>query len=255
LRVNRRRQRRPDALASPEAVRDILEQLRSSLPEVIPNNNKDFARLLHAVRHIQRYSATDTKRGRPSKWKRENLLRVATRLDEILARETSSRISVASFIDHYLRLLDFPDDVIKALAAGDINLFEASQLAKISHRNFDTHQKAKKIRTELLSSHLQTKESSGQLRKRINELLHTSLAGESEANPNPEDLEDFDPYDPTHLFWDQLKYLGFSLREIRREDVTDEEIDELLKASEPVLNLLAKIQRRKEKKPVTKLQV
>ena len=68
-------------------------------------------------------------------------------------------------------------------------------------------------------------------------------------------LEDFDPYDPTHLFWDQIKQLGFALRDIRREDVIDEEIDELLKASEPVLTILAKVQRRKEKKPVMKLKI
>jgi phosphoenolpyruvate carboxylase len=103
--------------------------------------------------------------------------------------------------------------------------------------------------------HLQTKESGEQLRRRINELLRSAAAGDSETDQNLEDLEDFDPYDSTHLFWDQLKYLGFSLREIRREDVTDEEIDELLKASEPVLNVLAKIQRRKEKKPVIKLRI
>jgi hypothetical protein len=59
------------------------------------------------------------------------------------------------------------------------------------------------------------------------------------------DLEDFDPHDPTHLFWDQIKQLGFAFREIRREDVSDEEVEELLKASEPVMAIVVKIQRRK----------
>jgi hypothetical protein len=31
-----------------------------------------------------------------------------------------------------LRLLDFPSDVVEALSAGDINLFEAEQLARIT---------------------------------------------------------------------------------------------------------------------------
>jgi len=69
-----------------------------------------------------------------------------------------------------------------------------------------------------------------------------------------ENLEDFDPYDSTHLFWEQLKQLGFAFREIRREDVTDEEIEGLLKASEPILTILSRIQRRKgltKKKPPT----
>jgi hypothetical protein len=68
-------------------------------------------------------------------------------------------------------------------------------------------------------------------------------------------LEDFDPYDPTHLFWDQIKQMGVALRDIRREDISDEDIDELLKASEPVLTILAKIQRRREKKAVMKLKI
>lgn len=68
-------------------------------------------------------------------------------------------------------------------------------------------------------------------------------------------LEDFDPYDPTHLFWDQIKQLGFALREISPNDVTEEEIDELLKASEPVLTVLARIQRRKERGVIKKLVI
>jgi hypothetical protein len=68
--------------------------------------------MLRAVRHAQRYPATDTKRGRPSKWKCEDLIRVSARLSDILDRETSSQISFASFVDHYLRLLDFPPDVV-----------------------------------------------------------------------------------------------------------------------------------------------
>lgn len=69
--------------------------------------------MLRAARHIQRYTATDTKRGRPSQWKREDLLRLTARLSEVLERETSAHLSLASFVDHYLRLLDFPADVLK----------------------------------------------------------------------------------------------------------------------------------------------
>lgn len=209
--------------------------------------------MLRAARHIQRYTATDTKRGRPSHWKREDLLRVSTRLSEILERETSSNLSLASFVDHYLRLLDFPVDVLKALDADEINLFEAAQLARISHLRLNViSEQAKRTRTDLLSTHLQTKESGPRLRQRVNELLRASTNEVRDAGgAAPEfDLDDFDPYDPTHLFWDQIKQLGFALREIQREDVEDQEIDELLKASEPVLTILARIQKRREKKPL-----
>ena len=56
-------------------------------------------------------------------------------------------------------------------------------------------------------------------------LLRAALAEVGETggglDTELEDLEDFDPYDSTHLFWEQLKQLGFAFREIRREDVTD----------------------------------
>jgi hypothetical protein len=213
--------------------------------------------MLRSARHIQRYSASDTKRGRPSHWKREDLLKVSTSLNDILERETSSHISLASFVDHYLRLLDFPADVVAALSSGQINLFEAAQLARITPMRLGTtSNQAKRMRADLLSTHLQTKESGPRLRERINELLHAS-ANEVRGGEDTKaelNLEDFDPYDPTHLFWDQIKQLGFALREIRPEDVSDEEIDELLRVSEPVLTVLARIQRRKERKTL-KLEI
>ena len=213
--------------------------------------------MLRAVRHIHRYSASDTKRGRPSRWKREDLLKVSDRLTDILERETASHISLASFVDHYLRLLDFPSDVLQALSAGDINLFEAEQLARVvAERLGVSPAQARRTRADLLSAHIQARLSGERLRHRVAELLRASSAeaGALGENDLEQDLEDFDPYDPTHLFWDQIKQLGFALRDIRREDVMEEEIDELLRASEPVLTILARIQRRKEKKGLTKLQ-
>jgi hypothetical protein len=261
LKATRRRTRKTDSLAAPDAVRAVVEQLRASLLDIIPQRDKDLVRMLRAVRHIQRYPATDTRRGRPSRWKREDLLKVATRLEDILDRETSSRTSLASFIDHYLRLLDFPVEVINALTAGNINIFEAEQLARVTPvRLQSTLGRAKSVRVELLSTHMQTKESGERLRRRVNELLRqASVAATSMDVTNEvqeiEDLEDFDPHDSTHLFWEQLKQLGFAFREIRREDVTDEEIEELLKASEPIMAVLAKIQRRREKSKVIKVKL
>jgi hypothetical protein len=234
--------------------------LRSALPDLIPRKDKELVRLLRAARHAQRYPATDTKRGRPGKWKREDLLRVAARLGDILDRETSSHISIASFVDHYLRLPNFPADVIEALESEVINLFEAEQLARVTAARLGVAPtQAKRTRSELLSSHLQTRASGERLRQRVNELLRAlpAEAGEAsgEMNIELEDLEDFDPYDSTHLFWEQLKQLGFAFREIRREDVTDDEVEELLKASEPILLILSRIQRRKEQTKVIKVQL
>lgn len=230
------------------------------MPDLIPQKDKELVCLLRAARHAQRYPATDTKRGRPGKWKREDLFRVVARLGDILGRETSSHVSFSSFVDHYLRLPDFPPDVIEVLEKGEVNLFEAEQLARVTaHRLGVTTGQAKRTRAELLSSHLQTKASGERLRRRINELLRASTAEAGEANvelpEDLEDLEDFDPYDPTHLFWEQIKQLGFAFRDIRREDVSDEEIEELLKASEPILAILSRIQRRKEQTKVIKVKL
>jgi hypothetical protein len=236
----------------------VLEQLRLLLPDIIPLRDRELVRMLRAVRHLHRYTATDTRRGRPSPWRRQDLWLVATRLTEILERETASPLSLSSFIDHYVRLLGFPADVVRALEGGEINLFEAEQLARLTPERLGTGSvEAKRRRADLLATHVQARLSGNSLRQRINELLRvlTTEAGDS-AKDNAEstknsaeiDLEDFDPYDPTHLFWDQIKQLGFALRDIRTEDVSDEEIDELLRVSEPVLTVLARIQRRKERK-------
>jgi hypothetical protein len=251
LRATYRRQRKLDPLASVDSIRVIIYQLRAALPDIIPQRDKDLVRLLRAVRHIHRYPASDTNRGRPGRWKREDLLKVSARLSDTLERETSSHISLSSFVDHYLRLLDFPSDVLQALSGGDINLFEAEQLARVTaERLGGSPAQAKRTRADLLSAHVQARLSGERLRQRVAELLRASAdeAGTTGDNDLDQDLEDFDPYDPTHLFWDQIKQLGFAFRDIRREDVTDEEVEELLKASEPVLIVLNRIQRRKEKK-------
>jgi hypothetical protein len=168
MRATRRRNRRIDPLASPEAIISIFSQLRAALPEIIPRKDKDLIRMLRAARHIQRYSASDTRRGRPSHWKRQDLLKVSTSLSEILERETSSHISQASFVDHYLRLLDFPLDLLAALRRGQINLFEASQLARVTPQRLGSpSSQAGRTRAQLLSTHLQTNQSGPRLRLRV----------------------------------------------------------------------------------------
>jgi Tfp pilus assembly protein PilZ len=105
-------------------------------------------------------------------------------LGNILDCETSSQISFASFIDHYLRLLELPSDVIKVLENGDINLFEAEQFARVTEKRLGiTPAEAKRKRTDLLAAHLQTKASGERLRRRVNEMLGASS---SEARASSE---------------------------------------------------------------------
>lgn len=81
-----------------DAVRSVYLQLRTMCPDIIPRSDKQLLLMLEAVRNIERRPATDTKRGRPSRWPREHLLTVARHLHTILERETSGRTSLQSFI-------------------------------------------------------------------------------------------------------------------------------------------------------------
>ncbi len=95
LRAIRRRQCRPDPLASTEAVRALIRQLGDGRPELIPRKDRDLLRMLRAVRRVRRDPATETKRGRPGSCKRVELLRVGARLSDLLERETSAHISAS----------------------------------------------------------------------------------------------------------------------------------------------------------------
>jgi len=98
----------------------------------LQHNQKELVKFLYGIRHIERCPATDTRRGRPSRWPRENLLKAAGVLRNILERETSGRVSLSSFIGQFIPILAFPSDVTEALSSGDINLQEAAQLARLT---------------------------------------------------------------------------------------------------------------------------
>ena len=153
MKPTKRRTRRVDALASAEGVGRVLEHLRSSLPELIPRSHKGLSSLLNSVRGLYMRRPAESNRGRPARYAREQLLRVDSVLRDILARETS--ISVRSFIGQYLPILEFPRDVRETLERGEINLFEAHQLARLTARKLGgTDGEARRLRKRLLEAHL-----------------------------------------------------------------------------------------------------
>lgn len=254
-RNKRRRNRTQMPLASQSAVRAILAQLKAEIPRLNISSEKDWTKLLQAVKHLNRYRATSTKRGRPSPWQREDLILTQSKLSQILEHVSQNRISVSTFIDHLLPLLNFPQDILDALESGKINLFEANHLARIKPgRNNFSNDQAEEKRKELLAVHLTAKLSGARLRQRVNEILSAKSRESREISLSPilaieeeQALEDFDPYDPSHLFWEEIKNLGFAFREIKREDLDDDLLNELLNASEPLWGVLEKIKRRKTK--------
>lgn len=208
--------------------------------------------MLQAVRGLYARPLTDSKRGRPGRFSREALLRVDSQLRSILARETS--ISVRSFVGQYLPILDFPRDVREPLERGEINLFEAHQLVRITAKRLGcTDGEAHVRRRRLLEAHLLKQEPSSRLRVRVQEAL-----GEM-REPNPAETEavavgkadellDADPLDSSHLFFEELRRIGRALREMKPEELIDEDVDDLMPAVDQVSSALMQIERRRQRR-------
>src|SRR5215210_3406454 len=214
MRTTRRRPRQPDTLASPEAVRLICRRLRERMPDTIPASEKQLARFLFAVRHVERRPASDTKRGRPSRWPREKLTEAATQLRGILERETQGRISVSSFIGQYLPILKFSPDLTDALTSGQVNLQEAAQLSRLTPEKLDcSPREARARREELICQHLAIQGSQTRLRIRVKELLGEaegaviSSEGMAAVVAKIDELLEVDPNDTRHMFWEEMKRL------------------------------------------------
>jgi hypothetical protein len=257
MRATRRRSREFDPLASSEAVRSICVLLRERMPDTIPSSEKQLSRFLFAVRHIERRPATDTKRGRPSRWPREKLVEAAGQLRTILERETSGRVSLSSFIGQYLPILEFPSDVADALSKGEINLHEATQLSRLTPERLDcTQATAKSSREEVLKAHLLVHGSQNRLRVRVKEILGEVVTVSSEQMTSVvqkvDELLEIDPSDKRHFFYEEMKRLFYAMREIRPEDIDDESLDQFMAAADQLSNAIHVIElrrRRQQQKP------
>lgn len=259
MKATRRRARRTDPLASAAAVEAMLDALRTSLSDLIPRSRKNLSSLLNSVRGLYMRQPTETKRGRPARYTREQLLRVDSVLRDLLARET--RISVRSFVGQYLPILDFPKDVREVLERGEVNLFEAHQLARLSTRKLgSTDGEARSARKKMLEAHLLAQGSGTQLRRRVKEALgelrepdptETEVVAVSKAD----ELLEADPLDASHLFFEELRMISRALRQIGPEEVMDEDLSEIMPAVDQITLTLQKITRRKEREQAKKITI
>jgi hypothetical protein len=225
------------------------------MPGVIPTSEKHLIRFLYAVRHVERRPATDTLRGRPSRWPREKLTEAASVLRGLLERETRGRVSVSSFIGQYLPLLQFPSDVTDALSSGHINLQEAAQLARLTAERLGSSPAAARARrAELLQQHLAVQGSQTRLRARVKELLGETqkpeISSESMAAvvAQVDEMLEIDPHDTRHMFWEEMKRIFFAMREIQPEDLDDETMDEFMSAMDQLSNILYRIEKKRQKR-------
>jgi hypothetical protein len=233
-------------------VEAIIDSLRSSLPSIIPQTKKDLLRLLQAVRGLYMRRPNNSNRGRPARFPREHLLRVDSCLRTLLARETS--IGVRSFVGQYLPILDFHRDVREPLEHGDINLFEAHQLARLTAKRLNcTEREARRHRRKLLEAHLLRQEPGPRLRERVKEALGElcepdPVQTEMAAVEKADELLEADPLDSSHLFFEELRRIGRALREMRPEELTDEDVDEFMPAVYQVSVALLQIERRRQRR-------
>jgi hypothetical protein len=264
MKATRRRRRQLDPLASRAAVRGVLKDLRVALPDLIPSSEKALLALLRAVEYVERHPEVRTRRGRPSPWKDYELLKVGEFLRAILARGTKT-VSLRSFIEHYLLIPGFPDEVAVAMERGDINLFEAEQLARLEpHRCGISAERLRKRRLQLLRSHLESGESGIRLKARVDALLYLyrhpeAIAGaRDERGPRhaPEILEaaerleaeieaDHDSPDdiagaiaPDHSFYEYLQIIAAMMRELRTDEIPEPVMERIMTLSEQLIQQL-----------------
>lgn len=275
MKTNRKRSRKPDPLAARVAIKNIIAHLRAGLPELIPASDKELWSLLRAVVHAERHPEVDSRRGRKSHWQPAELERVRRALKLILARETKP-VALRSFVEHYLLILDFPDEVAASLETGEINLFEAEQLARLTPARLGTTEaKLKKRRQALLHTHLQTAESGIRLKARVDALLRLHRNGalstdnesasasrhsakilvatvplEAEFTQTRETI-DVSGIEPDHLFYEYLHLILSLMKEIRPDQLSDKAIERLSSLAEQLIHQLNLSYKEQNPPPVT----
>ena len=259
----RRRQRQPDFLANPAAVRGVLGQLKERCPSLSDFPDRKLRKLLLSVRHQETYSATDTKRGRPTAFDRELLDEVKLHLKAILSRETKGRVSIQTFVGHYLPILDWPENVVTALARGTLSRLEAAQVARLTADRLGVKpREAAKIRDEIITGHVRSEGSQTALREKVREALGELTLVSSEkmtaAVERVDDLLRVDPQDRRHLFYEQMKDFFFALRDIRPEEIDDAMIDLMTRRADELMEVVHAIQlkrKQSKEKPTLKFNI
>jgi hypothetical protein len=249
MRAARRRKRRRDTLASPEAVRRMLGQLHSRCPKILPDVESQVVKMLESVRHYEKRPNVDESRGRPRRWPRENVAEVADNLRDILERKTEGRISISSFVSMYLPILRYPADVTNALRGGQINIREAASLAVLTRQRLKCAPRvAQQMRAEILKAHLLTKGSQESLRQRVKTVLGMPSEEEPPQGKSGRQMADElikeNPYDARHLFYEEIQQLIEAMRETGPEDLKGKTLIEFLRQIDRLLGMLRRTRQR-----------
>jgi hypothetical protein len=249
MQASRRRTRRADPLASPEAVRNVIDSLRCQCPDVLPKSETQLIRMLESVRHYGRSTVGSGKRGRPRRWPRDKVALVARKLKTVLARETGSRVSQSSFVSLYLPLLRYPADVTAALTQGEINIREAAYLVRLTPERLKCSTRdARHTRGEMVKAHVLTNGSQSSLRLRVKAILGElpeESANSAEAGRLKADaLLRENPHDPRHLFYEEIQRLIDAMNQIEISELKGEELGAVLRQIDKLSNMLRRIKQQ-----------
>lgn len=249
MHASRRRTRRKDPLASPEAVRHILDQLRRRCPTILPSAEQQVFKMLESVRHYEIRPDVDVSRGRPRRWLREDVIVVAEKLKDTLKRKTEGRISPSSFVSLYLPILRYPADVALALSEGKINIREAAYLARLAPEGLKcAPREARAVRAEILKAHLLTKGSQESLRQRVKtalgELSEEELRWGKSSRQMVDELVKENPYDARHLFYEEIQRLIEAMHETGPEDLKGKTLVEILRQTDKLLSMIRRVKQK-----------
>jgi hypothetical protein len=259
MKATRRRKRQPDALASRAAVSRVMSDFRASLPESISKKNKEIISLLRAAVYYERSPGAVSRRGRKSPWSEDEIRTAAGNLRQVLLRGTYT-VGMRSFVEHYLLIPEFPEDVVRPLERGEINLFEAEQLARLASKRTGPgdEEQLRERRSALLRTHLQSGESGIRLKARVDALLRQfrNPAASERSLPlaSPErniasafeiELASFSQeLSPDHFFYEYLQMIGSYMREIRADEIPAQAMERLLFQSEQLIEQLHSIHKQ-----------
>jgi hypothetical protein len=239
-------------LASAEAVRGVLGSLRGQCPEILPGNERQLVRMLESVRHYGRRPAAAEGRGRPRRWPREDVAAVAKKLKTVLRQERGGRVSPSSFVSLYLPILRYPVDVAAALGSGEINIREAAYLARLTPERMKCKaSEARRVRGEMIKSHIFTNGSQNSLRLRVKAVLgEINMEDDSRdlGRQKADALLKVNPQDARHLFFEEIQRLTDAMREVEADDIKDDTLGEFLRQIDKLFNLLRRMKQHKTAK-------
>ncbi|MBI4851166.1 MAG: hypothetical protein HY819_05005 [Acidobacteria bacterium] len=259
------RGRRLDIFASPQKIVQLLEILITkispklviyiSLDNIRENNYEILIHILQRGANYLRSGGKSKPSSKNEKIPNTLLLEIVNKMSEILAEESHKRISFRTFTDNYLRILSCPNDIKQFLESGEITLFEALQLKRLSAENLKISQeKAFKLRADFFLNCRKEKWIIQRLRYEIDLKLNKfDLVENSIKNPSPP-IEETDlsfdrelSINPNSFFNEQICSMMEMISSIDVKELEKTELDMLLNSVDNVILQLQKIIKKQQK--------